>query len=461
MNLTSNIFLFIFFPLTFGLYFIIPSKVKKYYLLIISLFFYAIISLQGLAVLLITILMNYLLGLCIGKFRYKKTILVLGIILNLLLLIIYKYIGFIVENTNNIFHINLPLINLILPLGISFYTFQNLSYLVDIYKKKITVEKNIINFSLYICFYPRVTNGPIVRYGDFVKELDNLKKPKLNNIYEGIKRICFGLGKVCIIANVLGKIWTEIQGAANLYSISIATAWFGIICYSFYLYFNFSGYIDISIGLSKMYGINLPENFNYPYYADSISDFWRRWHISLSNWFRDYVYIPLGGNRKGNVYFNLMIVFILTGIWHGADWNFLLWGIYNGIFIVVERFIRDKKMYKKIPQTIKRILTYIIIIIGWVLFTNDINSSINYYKFMFGLNKIEYVPFGFKYFITPYNLFFIGISILACLPVLKNIKIKNEKLKEYLSGIFALLILLIAILFLVNNSYQPSLYANF
>lgn len=262
----------------------------------------------------------------------------------------------------------------------------------------------------------------------------------------------------------MGEIWNLIYNTQAECDISIVTAWFGIICYSFYLYMNFSGYTDIAIGVGKLFGIKLPENFDYPYFATSIADFWRRWHITLSTWFKDYVYIPLGGNRKGNVYLHIFIVFLLTGIWHGASWNFILWGIYHGLCRIIERFIKDNKIYKKIPNFIKHITTYLVVILGWVLFaSNGIRASIKYYKYMFGMNSLENIQYQFSYFFNFYNVFFLIICILVSLPI-KNVlneRIRNQKVKEIVSGLFGLLVLIVSIVFLVNGNYRPSIYAQF
>ncbi|MBR6033913.1 MAG: MBOAT family protein [Clostridia bacterium] len=389
---------------------------------------------------------------------------VLGIIANIGLLFTFKYTNFMITNLNSLLKLKIKAIKIILPLGISFFTFQNISYLVDIYKGKIKPDKNIINFTLYTCYFPRIVNGPIMRYESFINEISNLTKPNLDKVYDGTKRLCFGLGKVLILSFVVGNIWTQIIETSNSYGITVLTAWLGIICYSLYLFLNFSGYIDISIGISKMFGIELPENFDYPYYSTSISEFWRRWHITLGSWFRDYIYIPLGGNRKGNVYFNLMVVFILTGLWHGSSWNFIVWGLYNGIFIVIERFIREKAFYKKIPNVIKRVFTYLIILLGWVLFAcNGLMASIHYYKYLFGLKPVPDVQYSFRYFLTFYNAFFIILSVLISLPIKGFItsKIKNKKALNIVSGVLAVVIFAISVVYLINSSYSPSLYAQF
>ncbi len=458
MSFSSCTFLFIFFPITFITFYFSPAKVKKYSLMMISLIFYMLSSVKTIPILMSTIIVNYLIGLAINKFSKKKTILALGILINVALLLFYKYTNFIFTNINNIFSTNIKAIDIILPLGISFFIFQTISYIVDVYKNKIKAEKNIINFAIYVSFFPRIVSGPIVRYEQFQENISNLKKPNLEDITAGIRRICFGLGKVLILSNIMGEVWNLTYSS----NVSALAAWFGIVCYSFQLYLNFSGYMDIALGLGRLFSINLPENFDFPYTSASISEFWRRWHITLSSWFRDYVYIPLGGNRRGNVYLNLFIVFLLTGLWHGASWNFILWGVYHGIWIIFERIIRDKKLYKMIPKIIKQISTYIIVLGGWVLFAaGSTRGAIQYYKSMLGIQGVNY-QFDIRYFLNKYYIFFLVVSILVSLPILRKITDKQkENVKEIVSGIFALVIFIISIMFMINNAYTPSLYAQF
>lgn len=457
MDFANCLFIFIFFPISCIIFYITPKKFKKYSLLLISLFFLAVSSWKSLVVILASTILSYVIGLILEKYN-KKSILIIGIIFNVFLLMFFKYTNFIFSNINRIFSTQIKLLEIALPLGISFFTFQIISYLVDIYKKKIKAEKNIINYLLYICFFPRILQGPIVRYGDFKKNIDEYKTPNLEETVNGLKRISFGLGKVVILSNTMGSIWNEIYSS----NVSALTAWLGIVCYSLYLYLNFSGYIDISLGVGKVFGIQLPENFDYPYVSSSISEFWRRWHISLSNWFRDYIYIPLGGNRTGNVYFNLFVVFLVTGIWHGASWNFILWGVYNGFWIILERLIRNKKSYQRIPKVVLQISTYIIIILGWVLFASEgTREAIQYYMCMFGIRKAENIQFSLSYYLTPYNVFYIILSALVATAVTKKILEKNEKVNKIITAILALFILMISIIFIINNNYSSSIYAQF
>ena len=464
MNFLNLSFLFIFFPVSFLLFHIIPQKFKKIFLILISIIFYSLGYIDTLIILIASTILNFIFGLLINKFKKDKMYLIIGILSNIGLLGFYKYLSFIISNFNIVFSTNLHSHNLILPLGISFFTFQSISYLVDVYNKKIECEKNFLNFLLYIVFFPKIISGPIVRYDDFKKNLNNIGKTNLKSIYTSIKRICFGLGKCLIISYTLGEFWKLIYDASTLSDISFLTAWLGIICYSFQLYFDFSGYTDMAIGIANLFGFNLPENFNYPYLSKSISEFWRKWHITLSSWFRDYIYIPLGGNRKGNVFFNLWVVFLCTGLWHGASWNFIFWGIYHGFWITIEKLIKNKNFYKNTNNLIKTIFTYIIVIVGWVLFaSNGIKPAIKYLTYMSGFSFNNNMQFEFSYFLNSYTIFFLILSIICSLPI-KNLlynKIKNKNIYEFISGLSAIFVLIISIFFLINNSYKPFIYAQF
>ena len=295
--------------------------------------------------------MNWLFGLGIHKYddneKKKKLILVLSIICNLSLLGFFKYANFAIDNINAIFNANINAINISLPIGISFFTFQAMSYVIDVYRKNADVQPNILNFGLYISLFPQLIAGPIVRYSTVAQEL-NERKVSFELASTGIKRFVIGLAKKVLIANSVGAVWDSIQNDTS--NISVSLAWFGAICYMFQIYFDFSGYSDMAIGLGKIFGFNFLENFTHPYAAKSITDFWNRWHISLSTWFKEYVYIPLGGNRKGKAkqIRNILIVWLLTGLWHGASWNFVLWGLYYGVLLILEKFVLDKVL-KKLP----------------------------------------------------------------------------------------------------------------
>ena len=369
MLFSSIIFLSIFLPSLIILYFSVKKSFRNYILLIYSLIFYAWGEPRYLSVMLCIILINYLAAILIDKNKNRKIILICDILLNLFVLIYFKYFNFIVININKVLKNPLPKLNIIMPIGISFFIFQAISYVFDVYKNEVPVQKNIYKLTLYISFFPQLIAGPIVKYHEVQKEIEN-RNESLNNIYLGLFRFSIGLGKKVLIANTLGEVVDKIFMLDIINTIDYKIAWIGAICYSLQLYFDFSGYSDMAIGLGKVFGFKFLENFNYPYVSKSITEFWRRWHISLGTWFKEYLYIPLGGNRKSSIrtYINLFIVFLATGIWHGAKWTFVIWGLWHGIFIIIERKIKIEKYDKKFEIFIRHIYTLFIIITGWVLF---------------------------------------------------------------------------------------------
>jgi len=351
---------------------------------------------------------------------------------------------------------------IILPIGISFFTFQGMSYIIDIYRNDGKVNKNIFSVALYISFFPQLVAGPIVKYKT-VDEQIRVRKESIEFFSYGINRFVIGLAKKVIIADVLGAISDNIFNL-SISGIDMPTAWIGAICYTFQIYFDFSGYSDMAIGLGYLFGFRFPENFNYPYISKSITEFWRRWHISLSTWFKEYLYIPLGGNRKGNVYFNLFVVFLVTGLWHGASWNFIVWGLWHGLFMIIERFIRDKEWYKKIPSFIKVTITMLIVIVGWVMFrANNISEGLRYLSIMFGVSKFINTTFTFNYFINRKLIFWLLISVLGSMPLLSNIikDYKNNKILEIISIIIIAALFIISIIFMINSTYSPFIYFQF
>ena len=330
MVFTSISFIYYFLPLLLICYFVIPKKFRYIILLMFSVLFYFYGEPKYILLMLIEVLISYVVGLLIDKYK-SKNILIIGIFIHVLLFGIFKYFNFVIINVNNLFHSNLNLLNVVLPIGISFYTFQIISYEIDVYNKKVNVQSNILKYFLYVFLFPQLIAGPIVRYQDVNNEIDN-RNVTFEMFARGVRRFIIGLSKKVIIANNLGELCNIYL---NLGDKSILFTWIFAISYMLQIYFDFSGYSDIAIGLGKMLGFNFPENFNYPYMAKSITDFWRRWHMTLSSWFRDYVYIPLGGNKKGVLkqIRNILIVWSLTGLWHGASWNFIVWGLYFGILL--------------------------------------------------------------------------------------------------------------------------------
>lgn len=466
MLFSSVTFIFYFLPLVLIIYYFSKDKMKNYILLFFSLIFYAWGGVAYLPILLMSILINYILGLKIDKYKEsnkkQKIILILAIIFNIAFLGIFKYTNFIFDNINLIFNssINVPLINL--PIGISFYTFQAMSYVIDVYRGDGKVQKNIFNLALYISMFPQLVAGPIVRY-ETVDEQIKFRTYNLEKFNYGFERFIMGLFKKVIISNSVGELSMMIYSLGDS-NMTVLTAWLGAIGYTLQIFFDFSGYSDMAIGLGKMFGFDFLENFNYPYISRSVGEFWRRWHISLGSWFRDYIYIPLGGNRvKGIlVYRNLAIVWFITGLWHGANWNFIVWGLYFGVFIILERVFLNK-FFNKIPKVFSHIYLLVVVIFGWVLFSKpDIRQAIDYISIMLG--------FGYYNLFNGYTLFFIKqyffeiiIAILMSVP-LGNYFIKNKKVYRiinYIKPIILILIFIITIIYLVNSTFNPFIYFNF
>ena len=343
MLFSSLIFLSIFLPLVTAIYIIVKKELKNFVLLVSSLIFYAWGEPRYLAIMLFIIILNYTFGILVETAKNRKIYLFLAVIGNLSVLIYFKYFNFIIENLNNLLSSKISSIDIIMPIGISFYIFQALSYVIDVYRKGVKAQKNIYNLALYVTFFPQLIAGPIVKYHDIEKEITK-RNMNFENIYFGLKRFSFGLGKKIILANTLGEVVDKIFNS-NIDILDSKILWLGAISYSLQLYFDFSGYSDMAIGLGKIFGFHFLENFNYPYISKSITEFWRRWHISLGSWFREYLYIPLGGNRKGTkrTYINLFLVLLATGIWHGASWTFIIWGLWHGVFIITERYFSIEK----------------------------------------------------------------------------------------------------------------------
>ena len=464
MVFSSLTFLFIYFPITLMVMKLSPLKYRNFCLLVLSLLFYSYGEPKYIIIMLVSCIVDYFNGYMVDKYRDNKRIakrfVIFSIVFNLGLLGFFKYYDFLVSILNSIgINIFSPL-NISLPIGISFYTFQTMSYPIDVYRNDAKVQKNLVNFSCYVTMFFQLIAGPIVRYKDIAAQLDHRIENE-NGFYNGIKRFVCGLAKKVILANNMGLIFEQINSLNNE-NISLLLAWLGIICFALQIYFDFSGYSDMAIGLASMFGFDLLENFNYPYIASSITDFWRRWHISLSSWFRDYVYIPLGGNRKGlyRQCINIMIVWLLTGLWHGASFNFILWGLYYGLILIFEKVI-GLKMLKKIPVVFRHIYALILILIGWVIFNfTDFDMMINYFKLMF-YNPVIIDNISL-YFIRD-NIILIIISIIACLPVRLsrlNPFVINKKF-EYLMPLIILGTLIICVAFICESSYNPFLYFRF
>lgn len=454
MVFSSLIFIYFFLPILFLLYFITPKRFKSIILIIFSLIFYFYGEGKYILILLLSSILNYLLS---KKITHNKKILVFGIIINLIPLIYFKYTNFIFENVNAIFNTNLFIKNLIMPIGISFFTFQNISYLVDVYKDKKEMAKNLIDYLLYITFFAQLVAGPIVRFSEIKEDINN-RKLNFSNLYIGIKRFIIGLSKKVIISNNIGLLINILTDVSDK---SVLLYWIIAISYTIQIYFDFSGYSDMAIGLGKMFNFNFLENFEYPLIAKSITDFWRRWHISLSRWFKDYIYIPLGGNRgtKLKLVRNIFVVWSLTGLWHGASWNFILWGIYFGIILIIEKMCL--KNFLERHSVLAHIYTFFLIIISFVIFNiTDIKSLGIFFKSMFGFNNLPFTNFETIYYLKSYLLMLI-ISLICATPIVKYIK--NSKLKRLIivEPIVYIGLLFIATAYLVDSTFNPFIYFRF
>ena len=462
MVFTSINFLYYFLPTVLILYFIVPKKYKNLLLLISSLLFYFYGEPKYIILMIIEIVLAYFEARLIEKYKSKE-IFIFSIFIHVLLLCIFKYTNFLITNINGIFNTNISLLNIVLPIGISFYTFQIISYLVDVYKEKVKAQKNFISLATYVSLFPQLIAGPIVRYETINGELDN-RKQTFNDFSSGISRFIIGLSKKVLIANILGEL-------CNIFILSnektVLFYWIYGISYSLQIYFDFSAYSDMAIGLGRMFGFHFMENFDYPYISKSITEFWRRWHISLSSWFKDYVYIPLGGSREGTFKLirNILIVWLLTGLWHGSEWTFVIWGMFIGILLVIEKLLLNKYI-EKLPSIVRRIYTLFIIMISFIIFSgSNINESFNNIVGLFNFSNPFINKFTMHY-LKDYGLVLI-IAIFLSTPILKNtiIKLKeNKKINNIINilDIIVLLILLVIVTsYLIDSSYNPFLYFRF
>ncbi|EQF44591.1 MBOAT family O-acyltransferase [Clostridioides difficile] len=418
-----------------------------------------------------SIVVNYIFGLKVSSDNKKeqKLWLTLSVIFNISLLVIFKYSNFFVDNFNALFNSHISIPTIALPLGISFFTFQTMSYVIDVYRKDGRVQRNIFDLALYVSLFPQLVAGPIVRYQTVDEQIS--KRIYSNEKFAvGVNRFICGLAKKVILANQLGMVADGVF-SANIANLSIAESWLGIICYTLQIYFDFSGYSDMAIGLGKIFGFDFLENFNYPYISQSVSEFWRRWHISLSSWFRDYVYIPLGGNRVSPIkqYTNLFVVWSLTGIWHGANWTFLTWGIYYGILISIEKVFLGK-LLKKVPQIFRHIYLILIVMIGWVFFRADnIVQASEFVQVLFGVGSSPICNNSFIMYINDYG-YIIILSIIFAIPIIPKLKSilksKTKKLVEsnfvyMLHSTFLVALMFIVVVILINSTYNPFLYFRF
>ena len=470
MVFSSSIFLFFFLPLVIFGYYLLKENYRIYFLMLASLFFYAWGEPKYVLVMLLSIVINYTFGRFIHtsisaqKKILAKVLLILSVACNLGILFYFKYLDFTINTVNHVFHTSLALRNIVLPIGISFFTFQGMSYVIDLYWQKVSVQKNPGLLAFYISFFPQLIAGPIVRYIDIEKQIYN-RTESAQKFVSGAQRFIIGLAKKLVIANKMGYV-ADLVFANSAVENTALVAWLGIICYTFQIYFDFSGYSDMAIGLGRMFGFDFLENFNYPYISKTITEFWRRWHISLSSWFKDYVYIPLGGNRKGNVYVNLLIVFIVTGFWHGASFNFLVWGLWHGLFLVIERLFKGREVKSKILVPIRYVITMLAVVIGWVFFRSpELSYALSYLGIMFGVVKPENVGFTYQYYFSIGTIVMLCLAVLASTPVMKQLfgffKTRNAVILKPVASVVILVLFFVCIVIVTSTSYNPFIYFRF
>ncbi len=486
MVFSSLDFLFFFLPIVMIVYFFSNTKVRNVILLVSGLFFYAWGEPFYIIIMLISTLIDYTAGRLMAKYddndKKRRIFLIVSVCMNVGLLSIFKYSDFIFNNistlvgtqvTNPVLYVNRALNNAFdlglstdhvdLPIGISFFTFQSMSYTIDLYLRNIKVQKSFLSFAAYISMFPQIVAGPIVRYEDVAAEIDN-RTVNMSKISVGIGIFIKGLAKKVLLANNIGALWTTVK-AMDYGSLPALTAWIGILAFTFQIYFDFSGYSDMAMGLGKMMGFNFPENFDHPYISESISEFWRRWHITLGSWFRSYVYIPLGGNRKGTArtLINLMIVWGLTGLWHGASWNFVLWGLYFGVIIVIER-VGLGKLLEKLPRFVRIIYTFLLTVFGWILFDTDtLSDAGHYFLALFG---------GGGSFADSYSVYLLAanaLMLIVCavgstmLPskLYSKLKLRTGAASGYIMPAVQAAVLIICSAYLVDATYNPFMYFRF
>ncbi|MCR5848360.1 MAG: MBOAT family protein [Lachnospiraceae bacterium] len=467
MVFSSFAFLCFFLPIIFILYYIIPSaKVRNYILMFASLVFYAYGEPVYILLLLISVFINYIFGIILDK-KKSRAVLAVAVILNVSFLFVFKYLAFFIASFNMLpTGLHIPDVSISLPIGISFYTFQAISYIVDDYRGDVKGQKNFFKLLLYISFFPQLIAGPIVKYHDFEHQIDNrIADP--SKIKDGIIRFSIGLSKKILIANRVGFVADKIF-QTDMSNMSALGAWLGAFAYLMQIYYDFSGYSDMAIGLGKIFGFEFAENFNYPYISVGIKEFWRRWHISLSTWFKEYIYIPLGGNRKGKArtLVNKYIVFAATGIWHGANWTFLLWGLYHGTLLVIEDSLKDIRFFEKIGKNkafrfVARIYTLLAVCIGFVLFRSDsIGQAFMMFKNMLFINTGIIKP-DVVTLVSPIYIFVYIIAVIGCTGVVKKVFEKINAKTDIVLMAFSIVNLLLCYMSLASNAYNPFIYFRF
>ena len=461
MIFSSITFLFYFLPVLLIVYYLVPKKAKNIVLLVSSMLFYFVGEPKYIFLMLVSILVTYIFGLLISKYeKHSKALLTISLIISGSFLVFFKYFDFLIENINLFLNNKFNLLHLALPVGISFYTFQMMSYLVDVYRKEVPAQKNILTLALYVVLFPQLIAGPIVRYTTVVKELEE-REHTFEKFSKGVTRFTIGLGKKVLIANVIGELASIFLASGDR---SVLYHWMYGIAVMMQIYFDFSGYSDMAIGLGKMFAFDYYENFNYPYIATSITEFWRRWHMSLSSWFRDYVYIPLGGNRVSKIKWirNIFVVWLFTGFWHCAAWNFVVWGSYFAVILLIEKLFL-KKYLDKLPKIFSNIYTCILVMISFIIFNgNGIKDISENLLGLIGYNGIPLVSAESIYYFKSYFIIFV-LAIIGSTPLMKMI-VNSEKIKKVsnvLEPVFVVTVLLVSTAFIVDGSFNPFLYFRF
>lgn len=466
MVFSSITFLYIFLPITLLVYYLVPAKAKNWVLFVSGLVFYAWGEPVYVFIMILSTLIDYTAGRLMDFWnddeKRRKILLICSVAMNLGLLAVFKYSSFIIDNINALFHGGIPDPQLPLPIGISFFTFQSMSYTIDLYRRQIKVQKNFINFGAYVTMFPQIVAGPIVRYQDVSKELES-RSITVGETADGIGLFTRGLAKKLLLANNIGLLWAQVR-EMPIDAVPAATAWLGILAFAFQIYFDFSGYSDMACGIGKMLGFHFPQNFNLPYTAKSITDFWRRWHITLSTWFKEYLYIPLGGNRSGTVRTirNLLIVWVLTGFWHGASWNFVCWGLYFGVLLVLEKFVYGK-ILNKLPSFVRQLYTFVLMVFSWVLFEMETLGDVGrYLQAMFG--GAGFADSRSIYLLRSYFLLFL-LCIFASgswgKKVYSQFSNRWPARAQALLPVSVILLMAVCTAYLVNATYNPFLYFRF
>ncbi len=468
MSFTSLIYLFLFFPIAIAIHTISPKKVKNNVLLLLSLFFYSWGDPRYLILILFSVAITWFgvnrMYAIKNRREEAKFYMVCLIVLNVAILAFYKYYGFLIDNVNAIFRTNLSIIDLPLPFGISFYTFKIISYIADVYTRRTKPQKSFLDFALYVTIFPQIGAGPIVQYADMEKELV-ARKLSVDKFGFGVEKFIFGLGKKVLIANNMALIWAQVKGMPNL-EMSSLTAWIGIVAFTLQIYFDFSGYSDMAIGVGYMLGFKWEENFNYPYISKSATEFWRRWHISLGNWFKRYIYFPLGGSKCSPAmqFRNIFVVWMVTGLWHGANWNFIIWGLYFGIIIYLEKTVLANVM-SKLGSKIKTVYCLLIVVFGWVLFDfQSVTQILKFYSNLFVLGANGVVDSTAIYLLRT-NWKIIVPAIIGSTPfalrLIDNVKHRFGRNGYFFVSIFYIVIIVLSVASLVGESYSPFLYFKF